>query len=37
MKPENVAFMSRCPLYIYKLKLYARYINGKNETVLYGQ
>jgi hypothetical protein len=31
-EPENVAFMSSCPL-----KLYALFNNGKNETALYRQ
>ena len=35
-EPENVAFIS-CSLYIYRLRLYALFINGKNETALYRQ
>ena len=34
-EPENVDFISSCPLY--RLQLYAIFINRKNETALYRQ
>jgi len=36
MEPVNVAFYEQLS-FIYRLRLYALFINGKNETALYRQ